>query len=144
MRCRFGSDAKRGLRSERGVAAVELAIILPVLLLILAGLIDFGWGFYWKHKVTNASRAGARYAVQAKVSGGTSIPYNATEIITKVHTDYGNDLVVTVNPDIAGATGTSRSVTVAKPMTYCWGSFLSGLGIPLPTTISNQTWMTME
>lgn len=127
-----------------GVAAVEFAIIMPVLLLILAGLMDFGWAFYWKHNVTNASRAGARYAVQAKVSGGTSTPYIETEIKTKLNTDYGNDLVVTVDPKIAGATGTSRSVTVTKNMTYFWGSFLSGLGINLPATISNQTWMTME
>jgi Flp pilus assembly protein TadG len=127
-----------------GIAAVEFGLIMPVFLLILAGLFDFGWGFYWKHNVTNASRAGARYAVQAKVSGGTSTPYNETEIKTKVQTDYGNDLVVTVNPVIAGAIGTSRSVTVTKPMTYFWGSFLSGLGIHLPTTISNRTSMTME
>jgi Flp pilus assembly protein TadG len=127
-----------------GIAAVEFAIIMPVFLLILAGMFDFGWAFYWKHNVTNASRAGARYAVQAKVSGGSSTPYTETDIITKVHTDYGNDLVVTVDPVIAGATGTSRSVKVTKPMTYFTGSFLSGLEIHLPTTISNQTWMTME
>ena len=53
---------RRG-RGQEGAAAVEFAIVLPILLLILAGLFDFGWGFYWKHTVTNASRGGARYAV---------------------------------------------------------------------------------
>ena len=70
---------RRG-RGEEGAAAVEFAIVIPLLLLLLAGFFDFGWLFYWQHTVTNASRAGARYAVQAKLIGGVSTPYTDAEI----------------------------------------------------------------
>ena len=59
---------RRG-RGQEGAAAVEFALVLPVLMILLAGFFDFGWLFYWQHSVTNASRAGARFAVQAKLVG---------------------------------------------------------------------------
>lgn len=127
-----------------GAAAVEFAIVLPVFLLILAGMFDFGWAFYWQHTVTNASREGARYAVQARLVGGDLTTYTDAEITKLVKDNYGTDLVVTVNPASAGTTGTSRSVTVTKPMTYFVAGVLNHWGVVLPTTISNQTTMTME
>lgn len=48
-------------RKEKGQGLVELAIILPLLLIILLGIIDFGRVFYAYVTVTNASREGARY-----------------------------------------------------------------------------------
>jgi len=48
-------------KRERGQALVELAILLPILLVILLGVIDFGRVFYAYVTITNASREGARY-----------------------------------------------------------------------------------
>lgn len=48
-------------RKEKGQGLVELAIILPLLLIILLGTIDFGRVFYAYVTITNASREGARY-----------------------------------------------------------------------------------
>jgi Flp pilus assembly protein TadG len=132
---------RRG-RSQEGTAAVEFAIILPILLLILAGLIDFGWGFYWKHTVTNASRAGARYASLANYPSGTRTPYTDGQIQTLVTTAYGSDLGVSVTgSNTAGAT---RSVTVTKTMSYFVSGILISCGVNLPATIANTTSMTME
>lgn len=50
-------------RRERGQAMVEFALILPVLLALLCGIIDFGWLYYNQLTLTNAAREGARYAV---------------------------------------------------------------------------------
>jgi len=50
-------------RSERGASAVEFAIILPVLFLVIAGIVDFGRFFFTKIQVTNAAREGVRMAV---------------------------------------------------------------------------------
>lgn len=45
---------------SRGVAALEFALVLPLLLLFLLGAIDWGWFFYSKQVATSAAREGAR------------------------------------------------------------------------------------
>ncbi len=49
-------------RSERGAAAVETAIVLPMLLLVIFGIIDFGRALDAKIQLTQAAREGARVA----------------------------------------------------------------------------------
>jgi Flp pilus assembly protein TadG len=51
------------LRSERGAELIEFALVLPLLLFIIMGLIDFGFLFQRFEVVTNAAREGARMAV---------------------------------------------------------------------------------
>lgn len=46
---------------QGGQSLVELAIILPVLILILVGIMDLGRVFYAQIVITNAAREGARY-----------------------------------------------------------------------------------
>ena len=50
-------------RNRRGAAIVEFAVVLPLLLLLLFGIIDFGWVFLVRQTLTNAAREGARVAV---------------------------------------------------------------------------------
>ena len=50
-------------RDERGQAVVELALTLPLLLLIVMGMFDFGVMFQRYEIVTNAAREGARVGV---------------------------------------------------------------------------------
>ena len=45
---------------QRGAAAVEFALVLPILLLLVLGAIDWGWYFFIDQMVTNAAREGAR------------------------------------------------------------------------------------
>jgi Flp pilus assembly protein TadG len=56
---------------ERGQAVIELALTLPLLLLVVFGIIDFGFMFQRYEAVTNAAREGARLGVLAD--------YTATE-----------------------------------------------------------------
>ena len=51
----FGND-------ERGAAIIEMAVILPVLLAIGLGVIEFGNVIYSQHLIFNGVRDGARYA----------------------------------------------------------------------------------
>ena len=62
-------------RDQDGAAAVEFALLLPLLVLLLFGLIQFGIAFNTKIQATNAAREGARMAVVgidnwADVGGG--------------------------------------------------------------------------
>ena len=50
-------------KMERGAELVEFAFILPVLLVIFAGIWDFGRAFRTYQAITNAAREGARFAV---------------------------------------------------------------------------------
>src|SRR3990172_13297944 len=49
--------------TARGAAVVELAVVLPLLLTIVFGIIEFGWIFMVRETLTNASREGCRVAV---------------------------------------------------------------------------------
>ncbi|KAA0890553.1 pilus assembly protein [Oryzomonas rubra] len=50
------------IRGSKGQALVELALILPILLLLILGVIEFGRAFYMKNTLTNAVRHAARKA----------------------------------------------------------------------------------
>jgi Flp pilus assembly protein TadG len=74
---------KERLHNDRGASAIEFAIILPVLLLILFGIIEFGIILYDKAIITNASREAAR----------ERIVFNAPEenvIKAKIVDNYGS------------------------------------------------------
>jgi len=53
----------RWRRCDSGQAVVEMALLLPFLLLFVVGIIEFGRAYHVKHVVTDAAREGARRAV---------------------------------------------------------------------------------
>src|SRR5262245_13195889 len=59
--------------SQVGAALVELAVALPLLILVLVGTIDFARVFYTAIELTNAARAGAEYATFT-ISRATEVP----------------------------------------------------------------------
>lgn len=67
---------KRNYSRRTGAALVELALILPVLLLLIGGLLDIGRGFSQAGVIVNAARQGARY--------GAAKPDNASNTSTIV------------------------------------------------------------
>src|SRR5262245_22686688 len=52
-----------GLRRRRGASAAEMAIILPIMVTIVLGTVDFGRFAYNYVAVTNAARAGAAWVM---------------------------------------------------------------------------------
>lgn len=58
---------RRFLKGSEGAAAVEFAIILNVLFLMILGMLEFGLAFSYRQVVINASREGARYGVVYRV-----------------------------------------------------------------------------
>lgn len=72
---------------QNGVAAVEFAIVLPFLVLLIFGTIEFGLMFYNKQVITNASREGAR-------AGVTGI--SDTEV-KQIVLDYCNNKLINLN-----------------------------------------------
>ena len=60
----YGKQDKR-----RGTALVEMAVVLPVFLMVVWGIIEFGRGMMVANMITNAAREGARLAV---IDGNTN------------------------------------------------------------------------
>lgn len=56
-------------RSQRGQSLVEFALVLPILLILLLGIVDFGMGLRAYVTLTNATREGARFAAVGNPAG---------------------------------------------------------------------------
>lgn len=76
-------------RNNKGASAVEFALILPILVALLFGIIDFGLLIYDKQVITNASREGARAGIVSK------IPRLSVADITGVVDNYAKNYLVT-------------------------------------------------
>ena len=64
----------RRWRSDRGSELIELAMVTPILMLMLAGIFDFGFLFRSWEIVTNAAREGARVGVLPAYSCDAATP----------------------------------------------------------------------
>lgn len=115
---------------EKGASAVEFAIILPLLLTLVFGIMESGWMFAQQVEIRNAAREGARLAV---VDYGT-----APTIITAVcdRADLSGD---GASVDI-GANSTSVTVTVSNPYASLTG-FLDPIfgGIIISSEVEMRT-----
>ena len=81
------------LKKQHGASAVEFAILLPFLVLLVFGMIDFGFLMYNQQVLTNASREGARAAI---VGTCTYRLANTTDAqIRQIVTDYCNNRLIT-------------------------------------------------
>ncbi len=54
---------RRGAHRARGAAVVEFAVVLPLLLTILFGIIEYGWIFMVRQTLQQAAREGCRVAI---------------------------------------------------------------------------------
>ena len=81
--------------SQRGAAAVEFALVLPLLLVLLFGIIEFSILMYDKQMITNASREGARQGIvfRADPNTGDYDPLSDGEITNAVNNYVQNNLI---------------------------------------------------
>lgn len=116
------------LKSERGAELIEFALVLPLLLLVMLGIAEFGFIFMRYEVVTNAAREGARMAVLP----GYSTADVQTRVVAYANAGGapglapGNVVVQTTTiPLGAGITPMQcRRVTVTYTYTY---QFLNGI-----------------
>lgn len=116
---RPGPRGPRPARAERGVVAVEAAVVSTLLFTILAGVVDVSMMFRTTYEVSSASRAGARLAAQeplapsmardAAVQVATSMDGMAYAEITKLWVYKANPSSLTGEPT-SGSNCTSQCV----------------------------------
>lgn len=68
----------RGKNREMGAAMVEFAIILPLLIMLVFGIVEFGRAYNANISLTHAAREGVReYAITQDAAAGTAAALNA-------------------------------------------------------------------
>jgi Flp pilus assembly protein TadG len=128
-RCQRPAVLRRG-RSERGAELIELALVLPILLLMFAAIFDFALMFQRFLVVSNAAREGARIAVLPGYSEA-DVQSRVTEY---VHNGTGDNSLtpvadleaVEVDPPDA-APFAAAQVTVSMTHSYMLMGAVSGL-----------------
>jgi len=110
---------KRG--RARGQALVELALVLPLLLLFLAGVFDVGRAFSQAGVVTNAARTGARY--------GAFQPTDISVIKNRVieETNGSDVTVLSDNIEVTTPEGASPGKPITVKVTYEFTSLLGSV-----------------
>ena len=97
-------------KGEKGQALVEFTLLVPIFLLLLFAIIDFGMGFYSWITVTNGAREGARLGVvlateqeiEDRVYQAASLPNESTKMtvtVTNAQGQPGESVVVQVDYD---------------------------------------------
>lgn len=69
---------------ERGAAAVEFALVLPLLIVLLLGIIDFGLYYYNDLQLTHVARDAARYLSVNNIAGADAAISGATLVSTSI------------------------------------------------------------
>lgn len=123
----------RRWRSEEGAELVEFALVLPLLLLVILGIAEFGFIFQRYEVVTNAAREGARMAV---LPGYQADDFATVKTRVRNYVIQGRVPASTTNPSVSVATVpvvvggglpniNARRVTVTYTHNYM---FLPGVG----------------
>jgi Flp pilus assembly protein TadG len=83
---------RRREKDEKGQALVEFALLVPIFLILMFAIVDFGMGFYSLITVTNSAREGARLgAVRATTDDIRDRVYDTADLINE-----GDKMTVTV------------------------------------------------
>ncbi len=111
MRRLIQNGLRRYPRKRRGATLVEFAVVLPLLLAILMGIVEFGWVFTVRQTLTNAAREGCRTAV-LKASTEDDVAIRVREVMDPLGYEEGTVWTFDASP-IANE---MQTVTVSAPI----------------------------
>ena len=144
-------------RGIRGQSLVEFSLLVPVMMILVFGIIDFGMGLRSYISLTNATREGARFAAVGNPAG--AYPTNCdgstnTTVVGRVCVSIeGLDLgaISDVGVDYPDGQDPGNSVVVTADYTYNYitpigdiVNFFSGGAFPNSLALSTSTDMRLE
>jgi Flp pilus assembly protein TadG len=139
-RVRHGERTVGGGRHvRRGAAVVEMAVVAPLLLLILFGIIEFGWVFMIEQTITNATREATRVGI---LQGSThaDIQNRFAQAMAPTGVTVTSDMLTIIDPTTA-----NPALTVRASMPYSKVSLLGNLlGLNMSKMIGSSCSMRAE
>jgi Flp pilus assembly protein TadG len=146
------------LRNRRGQALAEFALVLPLVLLFIAGIVEMGRAWNIKQAVTDAAREGARYTVvqDDAITTTDQVKAKIEERLSLASIDTAGATITfsSADPDCAAiadcfhketAYGKEMTVSVSTPFKMgLIGALLGWAGAPSQVTISTDATMRNE
>ena len=129
-------------RSEnRGAAAVEFAIVLPVLLLLVCGIVDFGRMLNTQISLSGAAREGARWAaLRLDTTTGTTVSARVTAAAPGVTPPPATAVLASCpanpSPSQNASVTATTTYTLLTPLSTISGLF--GGGLPGSVTLTGR------
>lgn len=146
---------RRGRRRDGGAAAVEFALVVPILLLLVFAIIQFGFILAQQNALNGAVRTGARYGTVNAFSGSHTCGNVVTRVQETAHTIGVDTAQVYVDVRLAGESDpvctsdgggdltetpcTDSNATAAAPRNLTvYARFDSDFLVPVPLTGSSM------
>jgi Flp pilus assembly protein TadG len=135
---------RRNRNGEKGQALVEFTLLVPIFLILIFAIVDFGMGFYSWMSVTNGAREGARLGavlapedeIEARVYDTVNLNDEGTKmtvVVTNAQGDPGESVVVEVDYEYELVTPLAGLV-----------DFMTGSAIGPTLTFSSTAEMRLE
>jgi Flp pilus assembly protein TadG len=142
-------------RSQNGQAVIEFALVLPILLLVLGGIIEFGILFYNKQVIANASREGVRAGIVNLKDKDTGIkkPIYIADIENVVREYCDNKLITFGVPALPSVTSgdpealsypSDLTVQVNYQYTFILSRLMNVFGVEIGPTIDLGAYSVMR
>lgn len=136
-------------RNQRGTHLIELALVMPILLLLALGIIDVAGLIHANQVVSNAAREGARLSVAEEQQGYTGDGPNTIVqrvqdyIVTENDINCTSEPAVTINqdaftPTAGGYSLSSSEVTVVCPYQMQFLPALTGGQVPATVNVMGR------
>lgn len=136
----------RRASNEKGIAAVEAALVFPLLLLFLFGIVNYGFALYNKSVLVNASREAAREGVLLTVANSnpdfSTIQRTWTEYAAARVVDFGLATEPTIT--LTKQTTADGDVVLARSEFDYQGVAMGLIGMGDTMSINAQTRMRFE
>jgi len=117
---------RRDICSEHGQSAVEFALVLPLMVVLLLGIVEFGITFSHYVTLTDAARVGARNAITVRLGGSTA---DAAEQAVRDAADGLDQSQLQVNVDDPAWNESGSQITVTASYPYSIDIPLLGLNV---------------
>ncbi len=129
------------LKKKGGLATVEMAIVVLLLLTITFGTIEYGWVFFRMQQVSNVAREAARTAALAD--------HTTADVQNRIDTlmgQWGLDAAAyttTIYPSSFETSAVGSPVTITISVSYGDLQLISGL-VPTPANLTSSATMAKE
>lgn len=132
----------RHTHARRGAAAVEFALTLPIYLVMIGAVFEYGWYLNQLTSVVHSAREGVRYAVTIDQDDNpeTEAINQTTAVLEGLGIDCSGGSSCTITATTSGA-GSVDTLTISVLVDYT--PIAAGL-IPAPSTLQTNYTMALE